>query len=260
MRVAGAVGVDPTASGFKARRSPVELRAREWGALGDSNPPLRGPQPRVLAADTKRTVKWQARVDLNHRPRGSEPRALPSELRACEWSRAGRCRSGPRRGVAGFSRLTSAPTIALLILALAFLAAPAFAQDADPYIALPAREAARLVARDAELDAVQAQVKALEAVVAAQRRQIDAQEKMIAFQDEEIKRRERITALADEERDIHKGRGDRIQEAACSQVRTARLTGYAATGFAVGSAAFPGVGSVVGGAIGAVIGYFMPCP
>ena len=177
------------------------------------------------------------------------------------WSRAGRCRSGPRRGVAGCSRLTSAPAIALLILALA---APAFAQDAEINckatpelcIALPPKEAARLAARDADLDAVQAQVKALEAVVAAQRRQIDAQEKVIALQDEEIKRRERITALADAERDIHQGRAERAAKDAAKGALWLRIQARAGTGALLGVAAatvFPPA-AILGPAVGALVG------
>ena len=128
-------------------------------------------------------------------------------------------------------------------------------------IALPPKEAARLAARDAELDAVQRQVTALEAVVAAQARQIEAQQKIIALQDQEIARRERITALADEESAIHKGRAERVEAAACSEVRKARALGYAgAVGGAMVVSVIGAPYAPIGALIAGIVGYVMPCP
>ena len=143
-----------------------------------------------------------------------------------------------------------------LSLVLLLMAAPALAQDGEPLIALPAKEAARLVARDAELDAVQAQITALEAVIAAQRRQIDAQEKVIALQDEEITRRERITALADEESKIHEGRAARVTRDAAKDALWLRVQARAGAGALIGAAAasvFPPA-ILLGPAAGALVG------
>ena len=143
-----------------------------------------------------------------------------------------------------------------LSLVLLLMAAPALAQDGEPLIALPAKEAARLVARDAELDAVQAQITALEAVIAAQRRQIESQERIIALQEQEIARRERITALADEERDVHRARAERVKSAAAKDALWLRIQARAGAGALIGAAAasvFPPA-ILLGPAAGALVG------
>ena len=159
---------------------------------------------------------------------------------------------------------------AILALILLAFAAPVYAQgdgvtdckiQPEQCIALPPKEAARLAARDAELDAVQRQVTALEAVVAAQARQIEAQQKIIVLQDQEIARRERITALADEESAIHRGRADRVEAAACSEVRKARALGYAgAVGGAMMVSVIGAPYAPIGALVAGIVGYIMPCP
>lgn len=134
-------------------------------------------------------------------------------------------------------------------------AVPAVAQD-DAYIALPVKEAARLAARDAELDAVQKQVTALEAVIAAQAKQIDAQEKIIALQEQEIARRERITNLADEERDVYKAKAERIAKDAGKGNLLLRVQARAGAGALIGAGAagvFPPA-ILIGPAVGALVG------
>lgn len=162
----------------------------------------------------------------------------------------------------GHHRETSTPSLlaASVLLILLALCAPAYAEDADPWIALPRADVAALLAKSAELDARIAEVAALRAVIDSQTRQIDAQARLIKTLDDVIERQAKLTALADEGAAIHEKRAARIEEGACKQVRAARVTGYAATGAAAGSVAFPGIGTLVGGAIGAAVGFFMPCP
>lgn len=174
---------------------------------------------------------------------------------ACAPREAKIGRSASRTGAGGWVSGRQLLRHSLLVVILLGFATPAYAQP-DTFIALPAKEAARLVARDAELDAVQAQVAALEAVVAAQARHIDAQAKVIALQDEEIARRERITALADEEAAIHQGRAARIERDAKKGNLWLRVQARAGAGALIGAAAAPMFppAALLGPAAGALVG------
>ena len=97
----------------------------------------------------------------------------------------------------------------MLILALA---APAYAEDPTPPLEISRADLADLLAKSAELAATKKQVTALEATVAAQDAQIKAQAALIKTQDDLLARQERLTGLADEERDVHKGRAERMAQ------------------------------------------------
>jgi len=150
---------------------------------------------------------------------------------------------------------------------LVLLATPAFAQSegedfidcaARPAqcIALPPKEAAELVAKAAELEAVQRQVVALAALIEAQDRQIAALTKLVALQDQEIERRSRITALADEERDVYKERAERVAKDAKKGALSLRIQGRAGAGALAGAALIPifPPAPLLGAAAGALYG------
>lgn len=145
-----------------------------------------------------------------------------------------------------------------IVLAVTILvtAAPAYADDGD-LIGLPAKEAARLVARDVELDAVRLERDALKAVVAAQDAQIKAQAALIVTQDAMLTRQERLTALADEETAIFKARAERASKGDKWKNAQAKA-GLAAIGcvpFAVAGGPFAPAIPLVCGLVGGVYGY-----
>lgn len=129
------------------------------------------------------------------------------------------------------------------ILAVAVLvtvaAVPVHAEDPNPLLEISRTELADLLAKSAELEATKKQVTALEGVVAAQARQIEAQARVITLMEEEITRRERITGLADEERDIHKGRADRIEKNTAKGNLWLRVQARAGSGALLGVAVAP---------------------
>ncbi len=148
---------------------------------------------------------------------------------------------------------------AKLILTLATilaLAAPAYAQDGEPWIAFPRSQAADLLAKSAELDATRKQVTALEATIAAQDAQIKAQAALLKLQDEMLERQARLTGLADEERDVHKGRAERIAKDAGKGSLWLRIQARAGAGALIGVSAatvFPPA-ALLGPAVGALVG------
>lgn len=181
----------------------------------------------------------------------SGPSTTPELVRAGGFDPPASCSQGTRS-----TRLSYALTLALILLVFA---APVHAEDADPWLEIPRGQLADLLAKSAELDATKIERDALKGTVVAQDAQIKAQAALIKIQDDMIDRQAKLTALADEGATIHEKRAARIEEDACKRIRTARMTGYAAAGAGIGSAAFPGIGTLIGGAIGAATGYLLPC-
>lgn len=131
--------------------------------------------------------------------------------------------------------LTSTAILALILA----LAAPAYADDVDPWLGIPRAQLADLLAKSAELDATKIERDALKATVAAQGLQIAAQAALIKTQDEMLERQARLTGLADEERDIHKGRAERIAKDAAKGNLLLRVQARAGAGLALGVAVAP---------------------
>ena len=150
----------------------------------------------------------------------------------------------------------------LLAVILLSFAAPAYADDVDPWMEMPRGQVADLLAKSAELDAVKVERDALKATVAAQDAQIKAQVALIKTQDEMLARQERLTALADEESAVYKGRADRIAKDANKDKLWLRIQARAGMGATVGVAAaaiFPPaiiIGPVVG-ALGGLIEHWL---
>ena len=134
--------------------------------------------------------------------------------------------------------------------------APVFAEDPNPLLEISRAELADLLAKSAELDATKRQVTALEASVAALERQVAAQSALIKTQDDMLARQERITGLADEERDVHKGRADRIAKDAAKGNLLLRVQARAGAGALIGAAAAPLFPPAIlfGPAVGAIVG------
>lgn len=139
-------------------------------------------------------------------------------------------------------------------------ALPVYAEGEDDWFQISRRDLADLLAKSAELDATRVERDALKGTVVAQDAQIKAQAQLITLQDQIIARKDQIIDLADKAALLEQGRADRIEASACKSVRMARVTGFAATGATAGSLAVPGPGTLVGAAIGAAIGFFLPCP
>ena len=144
----------------------------------------------------------------------------------------------------------------LVALFLAVLAAPVYAEDPTPPLEISRADLADLLAKSAELAATKKQVTALEATVAAQDAQIKAQAALIKLQDDLLARQERLTGLADEERDVHKGRADRIAKDAAKGNLALRVQARAGAGALIGVAAAPLFPPAVllGPAVGAIVG------
>jgi hypothetical protein len=142
-----------------------------------------------------------------------------------------------------------------VLLALILWAAPAVAQDDqyEEWVAMPPAQAASLKAKADEYPALLATVEAQKAQLAAQQRLIELQDRLMALKDAEIAAHQRLAGLETQ-------RADAIEGRACTEVRKARVAGYAATGAAIGTAAMPGPGTLVGLAIGALSGFLVPCP
>lgn len=201
--------------------------------------------------------------DLNPRPPHYEGGALPPELPPRGgWRRShGRIpHPAPYAESPRFFDFNQATIRLLHATAAAFslalcCAAPAYAQG-DEWVAFPRQQAADLLAKSAELDAVKKQVTALEATVAAQDAQIKAQAALIKTQDEMLERQTRITGLADEERDVYKGRAERIAKDAARGNLWLRVQARAGAGALIGAAAAPlfPPAALLGPAAGALVG------
>lgn len=134
--------------------------------------------------------------------------------------------------------------------------ASAYADDADPWLEIPRGQLADLLAKSAELDATRVERDALKATAAALERQVAAQTTLIKMQDEMLERQAKLTALADEERDVHKGRADRIAKDAGKGNLLLRVQARAGAGALIGAAAagvFPPA-ILIGPAVGALVG------
>jgi hypothetical protein len=118
---------------------------------------------------------------------------------------------------------------------------------------MPPSQAASLKAKADEYPALLATVEAQKAQLAAQQRLIELQDRLLTLKDAEIAAHQRLAALETQ-------RADMVQGQACKEVRKARVAGWGATGAAIGTAAMPGPGTLVGLAIGAVAGFAAPCP
>jgi len=147
----------------------------------------------------------------------------------------------------------------LPVLILLAFAPAAYADDAE-WVAMPPEQAARLKALADEYPLLVQENALLKQETAALKKLTELQDRLLALKDEEIAAHKRLAGLETQRADYWAGRVADAEKAACSEVRKARVTGYAATGAALGSAAFPGIGTVAGLAIGAAAGLLQPCP
>lgn len=292
-----AAGIDPATTELASRRSTAELRSLvKLVRVSGFEPPFSSPQTRRLTRLAYTRINGAPYRDSNPasprlqggrstfelpahhlvEDRGIEPRRVackaslgpstsPENTKAAGVSPSGRFvtrRPWPLVHMVGPVGAAAVAMVVWIMFAI-LTAVPAFAQDAEPYIALPAKEMARLTARDAELDAERTLSQARAAIIEAQSHHIDALKKVITFQDEELARRERITALADEERDVYKARAERIAKDATKGNLMLRVQARAGAGALVGMALSPVfppaalLGPVLGAAVGLLESLFL---
>lgn len=178
--------------------------------------------------------------------------ALDSNLSPSRWT------AFWKNGVAVLQHATAVitrRTIPLALILLAF-AAPVYAEDADPWLEIPRGQLADLLAKSTELDATRVERDTLKVIIAAQDAQIKAQAALIKTQDDMLERQTRLTALADEERDVHRGRADRITKDAGKGNLWLRVQARAGAGALIGVSVAPifPPAVVIGPLFGAAIG------
>jgi hypothetical protein len=144
---------------------------------------------------------------------------------------------------------------AIACFCLLLHAAPAFAQDPDDEgIWLSRRDAAVVLAKAAlaetqaaELDALKRQVQLLKEIGALQ-------EQLLAKADQVAAAETRLRELAESERDVYRGRAERLEHEGDKGRRWLQCRAWAGAGAILGSVAMPGVGMAAGAALGCVAG------
>lgn len=151
--------------------------------------------------------------------------------------------------------------VLVAVLTLLVLPTPAWGQErpASAGIYLPREEAADLFGKAAEVEQLRRQVDLQGRTIELQEKVITDQARLLELKDKEIAGERKLAELEGQVSEHWQKRTEEAEGRACKRVREARVTGWAATGAALGSAVFPGAGTLAGAAIGAVVGFVTPC-
>ena len=134
----------------------------------------------------------------------------------------------------------------------------AFAQDPDDEgVWLSRRDAAIVLAKAALADSQAAELDALKRQVALLKEIGALQDQLLAKADQVAAAETRLRELAESERDLYRGRAERIEAEGEKSTRWLRCRANMLVPAAIGAAAgtaFPLIGNLAGGAIGAIGG------
>ena len=146
------------------------------------------------------------------------------------------------------------------VLTVLALPAPAWGQalPASAGIYLPREEAADLFAKAAEVEQLRHQVDLQGRTIELQEKVIADQARLLDLKDREIAGERKLAELEGQVSEHWQHRTEEAEARACKRVREARMAGYGSTLAALGALG-GGVLALPAGAIGAAIGYFLPC-
>ena len=150
----------------------------------------------------------------------------------------------------------NAMMVRLLAVVILFTAAPAAAQDLGVWSSRA--EYADLVSKAGEHATLKDKIATLEAQVATLERRDALRSELEELKDQKYVLQEELTALAREASTYWKERVESEREEARKSVKAARMQGFAGMGMAVGTVVMPGIGTLAGGGIGALLGWLLP--
>jgi hypothetical protein len=138
-----------------------------------------------------------------------------------------------------------------VILCVALYHSPAIAgPDEDEGVWFPRSEAADLLGRASEQATLQRTIEAQEKIIASLERIVQIQGRLVDLAEQESAAHERLAALAGKERDVYRDKADKGQ----GWLRCRANAGVAALVGAGAGSVFPGIGTLAGGAFGAIGG------
>lgn len=147
--------------------------------------------------------------------------------------------------------------LAALTIAL-FIAWPALVAAEEPRVGLPVPQFIDLGQR-AELVAIlEAENKALRAKIESLEQRDALRDELERLKDQKFVLQSELTQLAEQSAASWKKAAEDIESRSRHDLKLARVQAYAAGGALAGTLAFPGIGTLIGGAIGAAIGFVVP--